>query len=464
MPRRAGGPDMGAKIDGSHHRTDPHNKLLNAALKNMHDVKNTPLLKLHGAKSTVTYFEQFISDRNGNLSSTASFSKFDPNLQTYNRIEHFIILTEETSGHVSQEMGEGMKEEGSATILPNTIIPNPNDYFMMKVNDRYTVYRVTKVEPMMIEQNSGYKIDYKLYKLNVNHLTFNLTGQIAGDYDFVYNHVGTQYRTIMRRGEYQFLENSRDMLFDITNIVKNSFYNRTLNSIFCDIEDINALIETQLENITPDNTIRNIMGSTYKKTNSISMFDPHLVKFMVDNDLFSANEYIFALTNYYKTSKRYRETIFYALETRLVDKFKRRNHAISFISRTSYMNTERLYNRYMIDHTGACPGLENVIDLFPMGFTGNIDNYDSGKFEQDSILYESFNDIVVDVISVFLNEDDESKRFKYIENLVSIGYDKFKGRMDDDEYESSYEFFYTYPIMIYILKFITREISTVNYK
>ena len=53
--------------------------------------------------------------------------------------------------------------EGDCLILPNTVIPNPEDYFIVPLLNNTLLFRVTSVTPTMIENdNLMYKISYTL--------------------------------------------------------------------------------------------------------------------------------------------------------------------------------------------------------------------------------------------------------------------------------------------------------------
>jgi hypothetical protein len=78
--------------------------------------------------------------------------------------------------------------------------------------------------------------------------------------------------------------------------------------------------------------------------------------------------------------------------------------------------------------------------------------------------YESIIKLFIDMISTFISEKDLSRKRSIILRLVNIIYDKYINFIYEDDIESPYDIFYIYPLVVYVLKYMTREISSREFK
>lgn len=93
--------------------------------------------------------------------------------------------------------------EGDAVILPNTIIPIANDYFVINHIDKALLFKVTNVTPDTIENGANfYKISYKLDQLSDE----SINKQVTDEFEMVINNLGTQFKSIIRTNDYNYIE------------------------------------------------------------------------------------------------------------------------------------------------------------------------------------------------------------------------------------------------------------------
>jgi hypothetical protein len=151
-----------------------------------------------------------------------------------------------------------------------------------------------------------------------------------------------------------------------------------------------------------------------------------------------------------------------------------------------HSNTNRLYGRFVIYHIPTCDPDGEVcvigdwlnsysikdasnyftLDLFPIDFTSILRSYDSDLMYNRSpdYEYESIIKLFIDMISTFISEKDLSRKRSIILRLVNIIYDKYINFIYEDDIESPYDIFYIYPLVVYVLKYMTREISSREFK
>ncbi len=455
-----------AGVDSSKSTLVPQQAVVNAAMKNVGDVKSTEISKLNSIRTEVTYFEQEISDRQGNLANTSSFNKFDPNLGIFRKISNFVLMTKELDMEIEGELFDDLTHNGEATVLPNTIIPNINDYFIMNVLGVYNVYRVTKVNSTTLEKDSGYQIEFILHVNDINVNTYEFDGTISNKYTFDYNHIGTEFRTIFKDEEFEFLNSSREVMKQLLAKYKNTFYNKTLNTLFCNTfglsnDNYNKIISRY------GNSSVLVIGGSLDKTEKFDVYDDHLVKFINKFDLFGPLDDIVVLDDYLKRSKSYNNSIFGLLERRKLNRYTNIHQLISYVNSNSYTNCDMLYGRVVADHFHMhCDKPDGfTLSLLPDGFIEKITTYDEISVRDDTFLHNSITDIIALICAVFINEDEDSEdRLKYIVKLLGIIVDEYFEYVDENEFDNYSDMFYTYPILVYILKYCSREISMMEFK
>ena len=82
----------------------------------------------------------------------------------FNKIEHFPVygLDMITPDLSEDEEGLTTSYNGDLIILPNTIAPSPNDFFIINHLDKNIIFMVTEVDYDTIKSNIFYKIGFTL--------------------------------------------------------------------------------------------------------------------------------------------------------------------------------------------------------------------------------------------------------------------------------------------------------------
>lgn len=455
--------DFRSDIDERRSTNDIQKRLLDEALQQKGDVKNTTLSRLHNMRTEVTYYEQVISNRQGNLANTASTNRFDANLQRYKKITNFVVLTDELDGNVDKDVFTDITYEGSAKILPNTIIPNINDYFLMKVYSTYHAFRIVEVNPTLVEKDSGYEIRFSIYRQDVIPENFELNANVFENYTFDYNHIGTDFRTILRTDEYEFIQDSRDLMYELMEVYRGAFYHKTLNTVMCEVTRTPLVSNNAVNQILHENEFTKMIGGVLLEGRSF--YDINLVSFINKFDIFSPSNKVHIITEHIKTTKSsYRGSIFSVMEHIEVGRLKNKKLQVIYSNTNLYNDTNRLYGRFLLEHVQDCDNCQLTVDLFPVGFFDRIENYSLTLEMVGSKVYSSANDIFIDMIATFLSVSDINEKRAIIIRLMSRLKDTFIDYLYEDEYVNSSEVFYTYPLIVYVLKYMTREISHREYK
>ena len=290
--------------------------------------------------------------------------------------------------------------EGEAIILPNTIIPIANDYFTINHVDQKLLFKVTSVTPDTIENGANfYKIQYKLDQLTDEAIL----KQVAEEYTMVINNVGTQFNTIIRKNDYDFVDKVEAILERLKTYYVNLFYSSRVQTFIL-------------------------------YHNDEYFYDPYLIEFLKRNDILGGIDnyiyishqtslsYTFAL-DYDRTFFRYVELpdmkstpLIYSQGKYIDDKFSIFESRKEEYFRLEYVLPLIDRNRYMINNFN--------IELFDK--IQNNDKYKDRENSYKNIIIKYFN-------SEDINVDD-------IERLDSL------------DYFANLELFYNIPIIIYIIE------------
>ena len=139
-------------------------RIADAVLQDRLEVKNTPLSRMTGLKTTVVYYQQKTIGRNDYLVNTAGLNTIDVNKFNFIKIEGFVIICQGDSSYQanSLEMSIDVNVDGEAKVLPKTIQPLVGDRFIMNVGDKNCLFKVTGVNKTTIETDSAYTLNYTL--------------------------------------------------------------------------------------------------------------------------------------------------------------------------------------------------------------------------------------------------------------------------------------------------------------
>lgn len=154
--------------------------------------------------------------------------------------------------------------EGEATILPNTIRPVPNSYFLINyLSDSY-IFKVTGIRYDNISADNTYIIEFKLDNIS-DEIPHELDMQSTTHYDCVLRNIGTEKECLIEHEKYAKIRSIETMYDEITHIYLSLFYNERYNDIL---------------GPGPANT---------------KIYDPYLTRFINSEGLFKDND-VFTIT------------------------------------------------------------------------------------------------------------------------------------------------------------------------
>lgn len=379
---------------------------INSLVDGFKDRMNNPYYKFTDKKPTiVTYYNINKAKSTLDESLKIEYSRLgDQSPLRFNKINNFFIYGVEKI-MTELELGdfglEGSAIEGDALILPNTIEPLPNDYFVINHIKDTLLFKVTSVTMDTIENdNNFWKITYKLDRPSSD----DIEDQIIETYEMILDNVGTQMKSIVKQTDCNFIGNLDNILLRIKEYYNGLFYNDRVQTY----------------------------SFNYKGKN---FYDPYMIEFMIRHKLFTSDDdylYINHMTSLDKTFVlEYDKTIFRLLEIPDVNKKQPR-----YTSQANYIDEimsifdsrpEEYFQIHYIDNKSLINFNEYIIENFSPELIYNI--FNDKRFSE--------NDYRNIIVGFFYNEKINGDMLEILENI---------------EFEPSMELFYNIPVLIYVLE------------
>lgn len=127
------------------------------------------------------------------------------------------------------EMGLDSNYTGEGAILPNTIKPLPNDFFMINHLSKQYLFRITEIGYDNIRPDNYYKIAFKLEYLDDVRVE-SLNNQVNESFSCILQNVGTENQCILQDEYLERIQKIDAMYNDMTQTYLTIFYNKTYNS------------------------------------------------------------------------------------------------------------------------------------------------------------------------------------------------------------------------------------------
>lgn len=156
----------------------------------------------------------------------------------FNKIENFPIYGLDQIVIQLQEDDAGLdgSYEGDATILPGTVKPVQNDFFIIPILKDSYVFRVTDIQYDNIMPDNFYKISFKLEYIDPNYIKL-LNDQSVEDFVCVLDNYGTDSNCIIEKSCFTKIKEIQKMYQEITEFYKAMFYNERHNVFLCSNEN-----------------------------------------------------------------------------------------------------------------------------------------------------------------------------------------------------------------------------------
>lgn len=135
------------------------------------------------------------------------------------------IVFDETGYDIEMDLSD-------ITILPNTIKPVPGDYFIVSLpGTKEYLFRVNEFRYNTIQSNDFYTLSCDIKDIGVDlEGKREMQGQIVGEYQTVFDNIGTEDRCFVKTTDIDYLNSISDLYMKLREYYKNAFYNRDLNT------------------------------------------------------------------------------------------------------------------------------------------------------------------------------------------------------------------------------------------
>ena len=152
----------------------------------------------------------------------------------YNLIKNFPIFgMEEILLDLSEDSDIGFQTEyeGEGIILPNTIMPQVDDYFILTAVGKHFLFRVTEFKYDTILPKNYYKINFSIKAADDETYYEDFLERTIKTYVCIYDNYGTQDQFIIEEDSYKDAEKLQKLIDEISEAYLGCFYNEKYNCL-----------------------------------------------------------------------------------------------------------------------------------------------------------------------------------------------------------------------------------------
>lgn len=180
-------------------------------------------------RTLVTYFN--LNDRNttDSLGMGMHYQVIGPDSPLrYDRIENMIIIgfspLSPQNGTASTTTVRNYQLEGDGFIIPGTVMPKENDFFIVKHLNMNHLFRITEVIQDGLNTDGSYQVKYSLYSTNINDID-GIERQVVGRYVMDLQTIGGEDLTpVIGKEDYEYRSRLIQMVDDmIDNYIANYY-------------------------------------------------------------------------------------------------------------------------------------------------------------------------------------------------------------------------------------------------
>lgn len=154
----------------------------------------------------------------------------------YNKIDGLPLYDMDSVVLQLNDEDQGLDSDftSDAKILPNTIKPTANDFFIIPtLHDAY-LFRVTSIAYDTVMPDNFYKIEYKLEYIDQEMIN-QLEKQVTGSYICNMDNIGSENKCIIESEAYKRLEKLNELYDDMVNTYLTLFYDERHNSLLGEV-------------------------------------------------------------------------------------------------------------------------------------------------------------------------------------------------------------------------------------
>lgn len=285
----------------------------------------------------------------------------------------------------------------SGIVLPNTWIPYSGDYFTYKHAGKEWLYQVTSVSFDTIDNgNNIYKFDAVVNNYGIEAIE----KQVVQKYKMIINNVGTSFNAVIKEENYDAIDKLDQILTTLKDYYIALFYNDAVQTF----------------------TYEGYYGKLY---------DPYMIEFLMRNNILSGStEYIYV--NHEIPVPRtfaidYNQSYFRALETNTMDLFNNRKCTAPLIDNQYSLFASVRDEYFMISYTKKGLSEFQTLDAELISRVKENQEYEDSD---DKSFYN--------IIIKYFNHSPLNS------NMIPL--------IEDIKFKSSPDFFYTIPMIIYIIE------------
>ena len=162
----------------------------------------------------------------------------------FNKIENFPLygMDQIVLNIAEDDQGLDTTWDGDGIVLPKTIKPVPNDFFVIPTLKDYYIFRVTNIQYDTVMPDNYYKIEFKLEYIDSTKLE-EIEKQVLEEHICVLENIGTETNCIIEKSSYQKIKEIEKMYAEIKDLYMAMFYNDRHNVFLCEIEDNKLLYD-----------------------------------------------------------------------------------------------------------------------------------------------------------------------------------------------------------------------------
>mgnify|MGYP000843603800 CR=1 FL=1 len=143
-----------------------------------------------------------------------------------NQINDFPLYgtSQATPNNSDEHNVEDINVEGEYIILPSTLIPKQNDFFIINHLQMIGIFQVTSVQYDTMKANGYYKINYRLHSTS-DELLADLKRRVIAEYYCELNAIGTEKNPIIRADDFITRKQVERMIAQMIHSYRALFYN-----------------------------------------------------------------------------------------------------------------------------------------------------------------------------------------------------------------------------------------------
>ena len=317
--------------------------------------------------------------------------------------------------------------EGDAIILPNTIVPNPGDYFIIDYLENKYLFKVISINKDTLESGANiYLLEYKYEAINDK----NINSYVVCEYETIVDNNGTDFKTIIRSTDYKLVSLFDEVNKKLKEYMKSMFYDKNVESLIY-------------------------------RLSGMRVYDPMVMEFCIRNSILKSNDFSYMTQQiriYDTFSLDYDNNFYRCVELNNKDDLNNINLFIRFsliyeqfsllsmrkedYHKVVYVNN---YTDDMLENGNIDQGFINN-EMMPLDIVNNdiiineCDIYKLMDFDKliNKINNKIFDNSIDDIIVKYFNKLDLS------EDDIDI--------LENIKYSTTYYLYYRIPVVIYIIE------------